>query len=315
MWLGSQTTIGEGAPLRTPTELFPGTETFEPAEPMTIRLRGVNVAEDRDADLLRGDNDLVVVTKAKFGAEPPVQRLHVFERDVAPGFRDDFLDDTALAVRGVTNEPLHLRVQVYDADSVSPELIDAVGDLAPKAAVVFPELAPVAGLVGMNAPRLLKLVDTLDNHDQLLDDRLTLEIDPPGTGQDLLQPGYLVCFDERGDGDYRIGSDTRVYGPDGEPYDGSYAVFQVEAEFNAGDDREINRKAAKLLAELNGKGQSESKAALDFLTDTLESYDSFEKLERARRLREKDDRTAAEERLLDDLESDETLAPYLPARE
>lgn len=67
---------------------------------------------------------------------------------------------------------------------------------------------------------------------------------------------------------------------------------------------------AKLIAELNGKGQS-GKAAIDFLRDTLDAYDNFKRLKRARALQGKSDLTGAEKELLKAYRDDENLAPYL----
>ncbi|GAH53710.1 unnamed protein product [marine sediment metagenome] len=67
---------------------------------------------------------------------------------------------------------------------------------------------------------------------------------------------------------------------------------------------------AKLIAELNGKGQS-GKAALEFLRETLDTYDKFRRLERARELKAKETLSESEQELLQELTSDEALAPFL----
>ena len=100
MWLGTSTEIGEGAALRSPTEKF--AEPFRSAEPLTVRVRGVNVAEDSDP-FFRGDNDTIVVTKTQFNDEPPVQRLHYLDGGVEPGWQDDFFTDIALGVRDLAD--------------------------------------------------------------------------------------------------------------------------------------------------------------------------------------------------------------------
>ncbi|PSQ06488.1 hypothetical protein BRC92_00985 [Halobacteriales archaeon QS_4_69_31] len=94
-----------------------------------------------------------------------------------------------------------------------------------------------------------------------------------------------------------------MYAPDGTAYDGNYAVLRLERESVEKRERELTQKAAKLMSELDGKGQSDEKAAVDFLLDTMESYDNFTKLKRARELQAKDDRTEAERELLEDLKS------------
>lgn len=53
------------------------------------------------------------------------------------------------------------------------------------------------------------------------------------------------------------------------------------------------------------------KAAIDSLRDTLDAYDNFKRLKRARALQGKSDLTSAEKELLKAYGDDENLAPYL----
>jgi hypothetical protein len=311
MWQGSTIHTEKGRSLQNLETTFQETSAFESAEPMTVRLRGVMVAKNRDG-VLRGANDLVVVTKTQFGNEPPVQRLHYLERDVEPGWEDDFFHDVVLSTRDLVDERLTLRIQVYDADGVKQSLAKSIGDLASKTAVTFPVLVPYAGLVGLGAQVLLDLVDNIDDHDRIIDDRLTLEMADPGTGHKLLQPGYFVCFAQEASGEYELGGDLRVATSDGSRYERDYAVLEVAREYHDHRELERNHKAAKLVSELNGKGQSTT-APLEFLEETLDTYTKFRKLQRVKELQSKDELTDAERNLLEDLRSDEELAPYLPA--
>lgn len=98
----------------------------------------------------------------------------------------------------------------------------------------------------------------------------------------------------------------------------SYAVIEVEQVFNAGREWELDQKVNKLISELNGKGQS-GRAALDFLRDTMDLYDRYKRLERARALmaqqaKDPNTLTDAEKKLLDELKQDANLAPYLPGK-
>ena len=270
-----------------------------------MQFSGLNVAQRRDANLpLMGDNDLIVVTKTRFGSEPPVKRLHYLEREVDPGWKGTFFHDVLVSIRDFSDKRLTLQVQVYDVDGVPPWLVERVKDLAPVAGVVLPPLAPVSELPEMSGEKLLQLVDDVDDHNAIIDRQITLEKDPQDDRQPRLQPGYLVCFDDAAaDGEYELGADRKVYAPDGTAYDGNYAVLRLERESVEKRERELTQKAAKLMSELDGKGQSDEKAAVDFLLDTMESYDNFTKLKRARELQAKDDRTEAERELLEDLKS------------
>jgi hypothetical protein len=308
MWYGSDFEEGGLQPL---TEQFSDREVFAAAQPLSVRLRGVFVGEDLDWGP-RGGNDLMVVTKFQVEDEPPVERLLFLERGTELGWHDDFFNDVVLTTGDFTGGRLTLRVQVYDVDGIEQGLTDSVQQLSEQAAVLFPQQALYAGLATFAAETLVKLVNTIDDHDEILDDRVTLEVAEPGTGHKLLQPGYFVCSGTPVDADRRLGGESpRLRAPDGAAHeDGSYAVLEVQRT-QLGDRRfEIDQKAAKLLAELHGKGQS-GRPSISFLRETLDAYTSFRRLERARELQSRDDLTEDERRLLEELRSDEELAPYL----
>jgi hypothetical protein len=306
MWLSTGLNAGV---LQGPTEKVSDREVFSSAQPMTVRLRGVMTAESREL-FLKGGNDLVVVSKFQIGDEPPVERLHFMDNDTELGWHDDFFDDIIFTTRDFTGERLTLRLQVYDVDSLNRNLVESANQLAKKTAGIFPQLAPYAGAVDFAVDPIVTLVDTLDDHDQILDDRITLEVADPEVARKLLQPGLMVCLREPIDGGCELRDDLQVVRSNGSEYDSSYAVIEVLRERLADRDQEITQKAAKLVAELQGKGQS-SRTGLFFLRETLEAYNNFQRLERARSLRSQDELSDSEKELLADLESDTDLKPYL----
>jgi len=318
-WWGAPAQVGESVALsRRLDQLFPDTLAFENAQPLTISVRGVMIREDYE--WFPGDkNDLMVVTTTQFGSEPPVQRLHFMQHNVDLGWQGDFFNDVVLAIRDFNTESkqLTLRIQVYDMDGIPKELIQAVNNVSQSVAVAFPQLAPYAAAVSFGVPTLLNIVDNLDNHDKIIDERITLEIDKPERGHQLLQPGYFVCFKVPVEEGLFLSSNLHVLQADKKTLFErcSYAVIEVEQDFHAQREWEIDQKVAKLIAELNGKGQS-GKAALEFLRETFDAYDKFRKLERAKELKNRKLRTdkplsEAEEKLLNDLTNDKTLAPFL----
>jgi hypothetical protein len=308
MWYGSDFGASGLGPL---TGTFADREVFGEAQPMTVRLRGTMVREDLDWGPF-GGNDLMIVTKFQIGDEPPVERLLFMEKDTEPGWHDDFFNDVVLSTGDFTGERLTLRLQVYDVDHIDREFVESVRRLSEQAAILFPQQALYAGLVNFAAGPLVELVNNVDDHDQILDERVTLEVAEPGTGHKLLQPGYFVCTREPVEADLRLGGESvRLRDAEGSAYEGgSYAVLELQRE-ELGDRRfEIDQKAAKLLAELHGKGQS-GQPSISFLRDTLDAYTKFRKLERARELQSRDDLTEDERRLLEELRSNEALNPYL----
>ncbi len=312
-WWGAPLALERPAALRRLDQLFTDTEpTFGMAQPLTVRVRGFMLREDEDWHV-RGDNDIAVVSTFQFGAEPPVQRLHYLQDGVSRGWHGAFFHDTVLSVRDLDAGILSLRVQIYDVDGISGTVVEQVVDAASSVAVAFPQLARYAGGLAALAPSLLKLVDQLDQHDAIIDQRLKLELEAPGTGHPLLQPGYYVCFRNEVEEGLYLEPELRVTTDEGgtEHLACSYVVLEVARCFHEHYEWEIDQKVAKLVAELNGKGKS-GKAAIEFLRDTISGYSKFRRLERAHALLARRDRTDSEERLLAELRSDKSLAPFLP---
>lgn len=224
---------------------------------------------------------------------------------------DDFFHDVVLSTRDFTDERLTIRIQVYDLDGVDEALVESVTGVASGAAVLFPQLAAYAGLVGLAAGPLVELVNNVDDHDPIVDERVTLEVAEPETRRKLLQPGYYVCFKNDVEGDLVLEDDLRVTAADGDEYDdASYAILQVSREYLGLREWEIDQKVAKLVAELDGKGQS-GEGALHFLRQTLDVYTRFRQLQRATELRAKETLTDDEEQLLAELRDDPVLRDYL----
>lgn len=319
-WWGAPLDLGKPAHLRRLDQLFSQDEPpLVPAQPLTVRVRGFMLREDEDW-APRGHNDIIVASTFQCAGEPPVQRLHLLQNELPLGWHGALFHDTVLSVRDLDAAALTLRVQIYDVDQVSEDLVQQITEAASSAAVAFPHLARYAAGVSMLAPGLIRLIDELDDHDPILDQRVKLEAEAPGTGHALLQPGYFVCFRNEVESGWHLDQDLRVVRGDdgggaegGEYADGSYVVLEVARSFQAHHDWEIDQKIAKLIAELDGKGSS-GKAALEFLRETLDAYGKFRRLERARALRDKASRSPAEDALLDELCRDQALAPYLSGK-
>jgi len=289
---------------------FLDTPAFTDAQPLTVRIRGVMIQDDEDWGP-RGNNDIALVSSFQFGCEPPVQRLHYMQQGVALGWHGSFFHDTIVSVRDWCSKVVTIRLQVYDMDGVSEGLIEKVQTLSKSIAVAFPQVAPYAGAAASFGPELLKLIDHLDDHDRLLDERIKLEIAPPGTGHWLIQPGYFYCFRQAVDEGYAVDQDLRVIAGDGGELTGNtYAVLEVARMFYERYEWEIDQKVAKLLAELNRKGQS-GKAPIEFLRETLDAYTKYRRLHRARELMNKPNLTDDERSVLNELRQDQALRPFL----
>lgn len=308
MWCGTNPQPGS---LKGLTEEYSRGDPFENAQPMTVRLRGVEVAEDYDG-VYRGDNDLMIVTKFQLGDEPPVDRLHFVEKDVGLGWHDDFFHSVVYTTPDYSGKRLTLQLRVYDVDNVNEELVGSFKQLSDRAAGLFPQLTPYLGVVNFAVGPMIELVNNIDEHDEILNSQVTLE--PPRQdrgGIKELRPGYVVCSSGTIKRDATLGDDLRIQPPAGGGDEtGSYAVFGILRDNIVDRQYEINQRAAKLAAELKGKGQSEH-SPIYFLQETLGAYAKFQKLERARELQGSDTLSDAQQRLLDDLKSDPELTPYL----
>lgn len=301
---------------------FPITEPFANADPLTVRLRGIMVGQGYDLIHWqpRASNDLMVMTSSQFGSEPPVERLHYMQDNVPLGWQADFFNEIVLALQAYNSakRQLTLRVQVYDLDQYDTDLLQQIAGASQSVAVAFPPLAVYAAAISFGSGALLNLVDSIDKHDRILDERIILEQATPGTGHKLLQPGYYVCFSEPVPTDMAICLDSQlnvhVQSDNSEtaPLECSYAVLSIEKDFWESRAWEIDQKVAKLVAELDGKGQS-GRAAIDFLRETLGAYDQFKRLKHGRELMRKEALTDAERALLDRYRADDDLAPYLEA--
>ncbi|MBW2733746.1 MAG: hypothetical protein JRH20_15265 [Deltaproteobacteria bacterium] len=301
-------------PLGDMTENFTGEQTLGAADNLTLRVRAVMIREHED---WAHKNDLIIATTFQVDRAPAVRRLHFLKDNVPLGWQEDFFNDVILSQRDFTGKTVTIRVQVYDMDGIDSKLIAGVEAAAQSAAVALPALAPYAAAVGFAVPAFLKLANSLDDHDQIFDKRLKLEVQPAGTRHKLLQPGYYVGFRLPVEDGWKLRSDLRVVDADNNEYDaGSYVVLEVARQFLPHPEREIDQKIATLLAELDGKGQS-GRAPLSFLRDTLDGYARFKKLERAQQLRAKSQQegqtlSPAEQQLFDELSADASLTSYMP---
>jgi hypothetical protein len=133
-------------------------------------------------------------------------------------------------------------------------------------------------------------------------------------GYQVLQTGHWICFDEPQEEGLILKSNMDIYHkePQGGPFiDDSYAVYSIRKVDYQEPFWEIDQKIAKLLSELDGKGNS-SRAPIDFRRDSMEGYTAFRKIQRYYELQSKGQRRTVEEaKLFNKLAEDTTIQPYL----
>ncbi|HKI07097.1 MAG TPA: hypothetical protein VKA09_01755 [Nitrososphaeraceae archaeon] len=155
----------------------------------------------------------------------------------------------------------------------------------------------------------------MDEHDAIIDSNLRLDVADDSTGYQVLQTGHWICFDEPQGQDLILKPNMDIYHKEpqgGGPFiDASYAVYSIRKVDYQEPFWEIDQKFAKLLSELDGKGNS-SRAPVDYLRDTTEGYTAYRKIQRYYELLSKGNRrTPEEEQLFNKLAQDATIKPYL----
>jgi hypothetical protein len=262
-------------------------------------------------------NDLLIISNFQTGTAPIVQRIHYLKKGQKINqIVGDFFKTLVCSYPDFKDNHITLQTQVYDLDQYdgAKDLVDSATSLAGNISVTFPVVAPYVAMGTEIAKGLTNLLERLDAHDSIIDSNLRLDVADDSTGYQVLQTGHFICFDDTREDALILKPNMDIYhkDPQGGPFiDGSYAVYSIRKVDYQEPFWEIDQKVAKLLSELDGKGNS-SRAPVDFLRDTMEGYTSFRKIQRYYELQTKGKRrTPEEEQLFNKLAQDETIKPYL----
>lgn len=309
---------------------------FYEGDNITVTIRGAWIKDSEDPlykrdglqveihPLSKGTtNDLFIVSNYQFGTDPKVEKIHFMQNKMPLGYVSDFINRRILAVKDFKDldECLTLNLRIYDIDKTDTKFVDMAKDLASNVIAAVPALYQYSiplGVASKTIDSIAKLADDLDPHDKIIDERIDLEAAEKATKHPLLQQGYYVIFQKEVTTDNAkhlklIGNQVKVLDPKGEEFKGcSYAVIEVQKEFKLSPQEEIDEKVAKLASELSGNGQS-GKVAIEFLRDTMKTYNNFRKLQRATELKKKKEKdlTSSEKQLLADLNADPDIQEYL----
>ena len=310
-WWGAPEKITDKAELRSPVEKFDGSNLIREAGQVTVFIRGVMVLERYDAGRFIGrkdTNDLFVATTYQIGTEPTITTVHYIQENAELGWHGDFFSNVALSEDDFNSDHITLRLQVYDLDRYDKykRVVEKVLKEF-NVGLIFPALLPYMAFGVEISKPILDIVNTIDTHDRIIDERIRLAIAEPETGQKILQTGHFVCFRDRIDAESEglcLDKNLRVVYESGEEFDGcSYAVYTITDEVYTDYRWKIDQKVAKLISELNGKGNS-GEAAIHFLRKTIEAYTKYRKAERYVELKSKSELTEEERKLLDRLENE-----------
>lgn len=270
-------------------------------------------------------NDLLIVSNFQTGTAPIVQRIHYLKKGQKINqIVGDFFKTLVCSFSDFKDNHVTLQTQVYDIDEYDEikDTVAAASSLAGNISVTFPVVAPYVAMGTAVAKGLTELLDKLDKHDAIIDSNLRLDVADNSTGYQVLQTGHWICFDQpQEEGSLILKPNMDIYhkesqagegGGGGRPFiDACYAVYSIRKVDYQEPFWEIDQKIAKLLSELDGKGNS-SRAPIDFLRDTMEGYTAFRKIQRYFELQSKGQRkTPEEEELFKKLGEDPAIKPYL----
>jgi hypothetical protein len=261
-------------------------------------------------------NDLLIVSNFQTGTAPIVQRIHYLKKGQRINqIVGDFFKTLVCSFSDFKENHITLQTQIYDIDQYDDikGLIDSGSSLGGNISVTFPVVTPYVAMGTAVAKGLTNLLERLDDHDPIIDSNVRLDVADDSTGYQVLQTGHLICFDEPQEETLILKPNMDIYHkePQGEPFiEGSYAVYSIKKVHYQEPFWEIDQKIAKLLSELDGKGNS-SRAPVDFLRDTMEGYTAFRKIQRYYELQSKPTRSPDEEQLFNQLAQDAVIKPYL----
>jgi len=311
----------------------PGSVAIKKSGIFSIDMRGafINKSYDDNEGLRsrfkqKGTNDLLIVTSFQTGTSPTVQRVHFLRQEQKINeFVGDFFKTMVCSFSDFQDNHITLQTQVYDIDNYDKinDIVSAASSMAGNAVGTFPVIGPYIAAGKAVASSMLELINQLNKHDPIIDSNLRLVItEEENAGYQILQTGHWVCFSEpqqQEGGNLRLDPHLRIVRKDtttgGEPFrDSSYAIYSVRAEGAQEPGWEIDQKIAKLLSELDGKGNS-GRAAVDFLRDTMEGYTKFKKITRYQELLKKDKLTEEEKKVFEKLRNDESIKEFIKGLE
>ena len=222
-------------------------------------------------------NDLLIVSNFQTGTAPIVQRIHYLKKGQKINqIIGNFFKTLVCSFSDFKENHITLQTQVYDIDQYDDieGVVDSASSLAGNISVTFPVVAPYVAMGTSVAKGLTGLLDELDEHHPIIDSNLRLDVAEDSTGYQVLQTGHWICFDEpQEEADLILKPNMDIYHKEpqgGGPFiDGSYAIYSIRKVDYREPFWEIDQKIAKLLSELDGKGNS-SRAPVDFLRDTME---------------------------------------------
>ena len=301
--------------LVSPYELNPKSQLLEAAQPFTASMVTVVVSEDLDG-ILRGRNDILVLTKSSLGEQPLVERIHYYEEEVPKGkpIRNMFADNVFVTDDYNGEDRLWLELNVVEVDTDTGErkaAIKAFQSLATTAGAVFPVSVPYAFAASAAVGVIEKLVSALEKDTNVVKVPFALHSGIPRPGKAPLQSGTYVVFAQPQDpSKYKL-QPNGLLTSGSKPSKVSYAVFNLFPVKHVSPKFMISQKVATLLTQMKNGNTNSAVGTLEFLNNTLTQYSNYGKLNRYLELKAKESLTAKEKALMLEIAKIEALKPFI----
>jgi hypothetical protein len=316
------------------------------AQPFTVSLESVKLASEHPEPrvqsiierVLGASHDVLILSTTALGAQPPIDRVHVYRADVdlrQPHAFRDFLADTMCVCDDyeyAKQDPLYIELKVVTVDTLAEHRDAAVKtfeELAGKTGAAYPVAVPYIAA----GEALIQAVDKVwDNlrRDDVWRISEQIKLSPPNT-QDAktIRSGRYVVFSEPIDASqFHLSAGGEVEELEDEhklrphlPHVRrlSYGVFRVDPTKAPLLSFVISQRVATLLTQLKNDEQGKPVGPLEtsfgFLTDTLRAYTNFTDLQRYQHLQQKKQQTGLtkeEQQQMADIASRPDLQPFLP---
>ena len=296
-----------------------GANTFKEAQPITAFLTFLTVNEDLDG-IFRGENDVFVMSTSYMGNNPPVERVHLYKREVPDSTPiHQFPFKTVFASEDYDGKSaLNITLRVLDIDinnQTQDEIVSALNNLVGSAGAVFPAVAPYTFAANTLIGIFSKLYSLIVSNDIALEASVSL-LPNPTIGEAHLYEGTYVIFKEPINASGFGISNSGVITPPEEMALPSYALLNTLGELRETPKYIISQKIANLLTQITKENPNQTRQSVEFLSDTLNGYHNFTRLNRYRELEEKSKHTqltAAEKKLREEISKIDALKPYLSA--
>lgn len=301
--------------LVSPYELYPKSKPIKAAQPFTVSMVAVVVAEDLDG-IFRGRNDILVLTKSSLGEQPKVERVHCYEEEIDKGrpIRHIFAENVCIADDYSGNDRLWLELNVLEIDSDTGErkaAVSAFQNLATTAGAVFPVFVQYSFAASAAVGVIEKLIDALEKDTNVVKVKFSLYPDEPQPGKPPFQSGtYVVFAGPQDPNKYKLQSNGLLT-TGNKPSEVSYAVFSISPQKRVSPNFVMNQKIATLLTQINFGNGNTSKSTFDFLNSTLSSYSNYKKLNRYIELKKKSSPTDEEKSLMEEIANIVELKPFI----